>query len=57
MGSPEEFLRDNLPFHRMWDADKVWLPVISSGEKIRGKVVYKKGMKEFDSFEYEPLVV
>ncbi len=55
MEKPELFEISNLPFERMWKADKEWLPLVFAGKKIHGKAFYKDGMKEMDYFEYTDL--
>ena len=55
MAAPESFDIGNLPFNRMWDADKTWLPLVFSGKKIRAKSRYDKGMAHQEKFEYESL--
>lgn len=49
-GEPQEteemafqwFNRNNIPYHRMWDDDKYWLPLVLEGKRLRGKVVFKE---------------
>lgn len=33
---PKWFDKNNPPFDKMWDDDRIWLPKILAGEKIRG---------------------
>ncbi len=55
MGFPELHSMSNMPFDRMWHADKTWIPLVFSGQKIRAKSHYDTGMKKQVCFEYEPL--
>ena len=55
MSLPEWFDRESVPYDKMWKADRAWLPLVFSGEKIRGNAYYKLGMNEMDRFEYESL--
>jgi 8-oxo-dGTP pyrophosphatase MutT (NUDIX family) len=36
---------EKLPFSRMWDDDKYWLPHVLVGKKIRGKFIFNKRAK------------
>ena len=42
---PEWFDRNDLPWHRMWDSDKYWLPAILSGKRINAAFVWKDDNK------------
>jgi 8-oxo-dGTP diphosphatase len=55
MALPEAYPRDAMPYDLMWDADRVWLPLIFHGEKIRARSYYNEGMTKQERFEYEPL--
>jgi len=55
MGMPTSYEIVDLPYERMWDADRVWLPLICSGQKIRARSYYNEGMTEQVKFEHEPL--
>ncbi|MCX6812934.1 MAG: NUDIX domain-containing protein [Candidatus Azambacteria bacterium] len=55
MAMPRPYDISNLPYDQMWDADKVWLPLVCSGKKIRAKSYYNEGMNRQEKFEYEPL--
>jgi ADP-ribose pyrophosphatase YjhB (NUDIX family) len=55
MATPEMYKIDKLPFDNMWHADKVWMPIICSGQKIRAKSYYNKGMTRQERFERKPL--
>lgn len=36
----EWFGLDKIPFEKMWDNDKIWLPLVLSGKKVKGEVVH-----------------
>ena len=55
MGPPKLYKLNDMPYEEMWKADRTWLPLVFSGEKIRAEAYYKKGMKEFDRLEPRPL--
>ena len=55
MGPPMLFDVNNLPFDRMWGADKVWLPLVFSGKIIRAICRYNPEMKNVIEFKYEQL--
>jgi 8-oxo-dGTP diphosphatase len=55
MALPEPFPIDNLPWERMLQGDKFWLERISAGERLKGRVIYKEGMKEVSEYNFEPL--
>lgn len=55
MALPQLYPIANLPYERMWKSDRVWLPLIFSGKKIRAKARYEKGMDDMKDFEYVPL--
>ena len=58
MGEGVAFDIDHLPNgDKMMPADKIWLPKILRGERIRGHCYYKAGNKEVERFECEPLTV
>jgi 8-oxo-dGTP pyrophosphatase MutT (NUDIX family) len=41
--APKWFKLTDIPFEKMWDDDKYWLPHIVEGRKIEGRFVFKKG--------------
>jgi len=55
MDAPRPYDISNPPYDRMWDADKVWLPIVCSRQKIRAESRYNQGMTKQKSFKYEPL--
>lgn len=48
MSFPECHEYNNLPFERMWESDRFWLPIICSGLRIRGQARYEKGEIKFE---------
>jgi ADP-ribose pyrophosphatase YjhB (NUDIX family) len=46
MASPTEFEFKNLPFDKMMQADKEWLPLVLAGEKLVGEYHYGPFQKE-----------
>lgn len=36
----EWFNLKEIPFDKMWDNDRVWLPLVLDGKKVRGEVVH-----------------
>jgi len=36
----EWFSLKNIPFDKMWDNDKIWLPLVLEGKKVKGSVVH-----------------
>ena len=55
MAAPQAYELDRLPFDRMWRADKAWLPMVFSGQKIRAKAYYGKGMAVHERLDHQPL--
>ena len=39
--APEWFNMDNIPYSKMWDSDKLWLPSLLEGKKFYAKFVWK----------------
>ena len=40
---PEWFEADKLPFDQMWSADKIWIPEILAGKRIKAVFAYSEG--------------
>lgn len=55
MAKPEAYPISNIPYDQMWHADRVWLPIVFSGQKIRARSYYNEDMSEQVHFEHEPL--
>jgi hypothetical protein len=39
--APEWFNMDNIPYKKMWDSDKLWLPSLLEGKKFYAKFIWK----------------
>ena len=39
---PKWFLPEEIPFGEMWMADRIWLPMVLKGNKIRGTIYFEK---------------
>lgn len=55
MATPKPYQLTSLPFDKMWHADRTWLSIVCTGQKIRAKPYYNKGMTHQERFEQEPL--
>lgn len=51
MGFPNSYKMTEIPFDKMWHADRTWLPIIFSGKKIKAQVYYDENMI-LERFEY-----
>ena len=40
---PQWFKLKDIPFNEMWDDDKIWLPEILEGKKLKADFVFKEG--------------
>jgi len=40
---PQWFKTYEIPFNKMWDDDKYWLPHILKGKKLKAKFIFKEG--------------
>ena len=40
---PKWFRTEDIPFEKMWDDDKHWLPKVLAGEKLKAEFIFKKG--------------
>ena len=38
----EWFTRDTIPYDRMWDDDKYWLPLVLAGKKVEATFIFKE---------------
>lgn len=43
---------NNIPFDKMWYSDRMWLPVVFSGRRIKAKIYYDNEMNNVVNFEY-----
>jgi 8-oxo-dGTP pyrophosphatase MutT (NUDIX family) len=55
MAFPQAYDISNVPYDKMWDADRVWLPLVCAGQKIKAVSIYNKGMTKQESFKYQEL--
>ncbi|MEK6886764.1 MAG: NUDIX domain-containing protein [Nanoarchaeota archaeon] len=46
------FSQDKLPFDKMWDNDKYWLPIILRGKKLKGIVHHSEDKTLKHDFKY-----
>jgi 8-oxo-dGTP pyrophosphatase MutT (NUDIX family) len=53
MALPRAYTRASLPYEKMWQADRSWLPLVFSGKKIRAEGRYVEGLGEVKSFDYK----
>jgi 8-oxo-dGTP diphosphatase len=51
---PQWFLLNQLPLERMWPADRVWIPQILQGARLKGRVLFGDDMSVSDQ-EYLPM--
>jgi len=42
---PSWFKIEKIPFTKMWDDDRFWLPLVLDGKKLRAKFVFQEGEK------------
>ena len=40
---PEWFALDDIPYQRMWEDDRYWLPRILAGERLQGEFLFDDG--------------
>ena len=48
---PRFFSADNLPYDEMWQGDRVWLPMLLKGEKVKGIVTFAADGEQVDLME------
>lgn len=51
---PAWYSLSDLPFDRMYESDRYWLPKAARGEKFFANVYYRSQAKEFDRIEFLP---
>ena len=42
---PKWFKRGEIPYEKMWDADKIWMPMVLDGKKINATIYFGKDNK------------
>jgi len=47
---PKWFGKDNIPFDKMWDDDKIWLPKILEGKKIKGVFTFDESGNKIKNY-------
>lgn len=40
---PKWFKYNSIPYHTMWDDDKIWLPHVIKGKKVEAEFTFKEG--------------
>ncbi len=50
---PQWFAHDQVPFHDMWPADQMWIPIVLSGKKIKATVQFDNEGKIVQKFKWE----
>ena len=53
---PKWYPLDDLPFARMYEADRHWLPKALRGEKFNANVYYRDRARDFDHIDFFPFV-
>jgi 8-oxo-dGTP pyrophosphatase MutT (NUDIX family) len=43
--APKWFCFNEIPYEKMWDDDKLWLPHVLSGKKLEADFIFKEGEK------------
>ena len=43
--TPQWFVLSEIPYDKMWDEDKYWMPMILDGKKIEGDFIFEEGEK------------
>lgn len=51
---PQWYPIDALPFDAMWDADRVWLPMILRGEKFEADIIFNSDGSKLKEFRPVP---
>ena len=57
MGGFEWHHHTNLPFHRMWAGDKIWLPHVMQGKKLEASIYFNADGTEVQSFRCEERIL
>ena len=50
---PKWFLPEEIPFGEMWMADRIWLPMVLKGNKIRGTIYFEKDGSTVYDYHFE----
>ncbi len=54
---PRWFLPGELPYEEMWEADKIWLPMVLAGKRLRGTVYFAEDGDHVTETEFEETVL
>lgn len=52
---PRWFFPENFPYSDMWMADRVWLPMILAGKKIRGTIYFAEDGETVYDYEFQEM--
>ena len=52
---PKWFHPKDFPYEDMWMADRIWLPMILSGKRIRGTVYFAEDGDTVYDYEFEEM--
>jgi 8-oxo-dGTP diphosphatase len=52
--TPRWYPLDEIPYERMYEADRYWMPIVVAGHKIRANVYYLGRAEKFDHIEIFP---
>ena len=54
---PQWFTSSDLPYHEMWVADGMWIPILLSGKKIEAEVYFNADGSEVNDFTYREITL
>ena len=49
----EWFKRNGLPYNKMWDSDRYWLPRILEGKRIKATFIWKEDNETVDKYSID----
>ncbi len=49
---PRWFLKNKIPYDKMWPADRKWMPLFFEGKNFKGKAVFDGKTKKFISADF-----
>ncbi len=52
---PRWFVPEEFPFQEMWMADRIWIPMILAGQKIRGTIYFEKDGSTVYDYHFETM--
>lgn len=53
--NPKWFDVDKIPYNEMWSTDKIWMPLVFSGKKIKAQAYFIKGTNTMTDFKWEEI--